>query len=386
MKNCTIVLLILLATILSFTPAILADDVSTDSTKTAVTVEDSLALLESLNDGPHVFLESDSSIIAFYLCHGSIEKKQLFGTDTVTFNGLCQDSGAVYTIPIAHRDERPCEIDNISRIFAVSDIHGEYEAFYDILAEGGVIDAGGHWAWGEGHLVVNGDVFDRGDGVTECLWLIYRLQQEARRAGGDVHFVLGNHELMVLRGDNRYVHERYLDGIARKSRIRHEDLYGEDMVLGRWLRTLPTAIRLNNVLFVHAGISPELLGYDLSIADLNRAAREGLDLSSAKVTFGDRVKFLFGGKGPFWYRGFHYAMEGRYPQATDDGIDSIMQYYGVEDIVVGHTGVHHVVSLFGGKVFAIDVDLEELGTLEGLLWQDGKFYRVKGTGELEPLD
>jgi hypothetical protein len=386
MNNRTIVLSLLIVTILAFTPAILAADVSADSTKTAVTVADSLALLESLNDGPHVYRESDSSVIVFYLCHGSIEKRQLFGTDTVTFNGFCRDSGAVYTVPMSPPAERPCEIDNVPRIFAVSDIHGEYEAFFDILFKGGVIDEGGHWVWGDGHLVINGDVFDRGNRVTECLWFIYRLQQEARRVGGDVHFLLGNHELMVLRGDNRYVHERYLDGIARKSRIRHEDLYGTDMVLGRWLRTLPTAIRLNNVLFVHAGISPELLGYDLSITDLNRAASEGLDISSAELAFSDRVKFLFGGKGPFWYRGYHYAMENRYLEATDDGVDSIRQYYGVENIVVGHTGVDHVVPLYNGKVYAIDVPLEDIGTLEALLWQAGTFYRVTGTGDLEPLD
>ena len=198
--------------------------------------------------------------------------------------------------------------------------------------------------------------------------------------------MLGNHELMILRGDNRYVHERYLDGIARKSRIRHEDLYSADMELGRWLRNMPTAIKLNDIMFVHAGISPDLLGYNLTLSELNLAASGGLDLSSAKVTFGDRVKFLFGSLGPLWYRGYHYEVEDRYPKVTDGGLDSIRQYYGVENIVVGHTEVDHVVSLYDGKVFAIDVPLEKLGTLEGLLWQEGKFYRVTGIGELESID
>ena len=79
-------------------------------------------------------------------------------------------------------------------------------------------------------------------------------------------------------------------------------------------------------------------------------------------------------------------MENRYPEATDDGVDSIRQYYGVENIVVGHTGVDHVVPLYNGKVYAIDVPLEDIGTLEALLWQAGTFYRVTGTGDLEPLD
>ena len=73
---------------------------------------------------------------------------------------------------------------------------------------GKVIDTDLTWSFGDGHLVIVGDVFDRGPNVTECLWLIYRLEQEASAAGGAVHFLLGNHELMVMRGDLRYLNER----------------------------------------------------------------------------------------------------------------------------------------------------------------------------------
>ncbi len=52
-------------------------------------------------------------------------------------------------------------------------------------------------------------MFDRGEQVTECLWLIYSLEEKAKAVGGYVHFVLGNHEIMNLQGDFRYVQEKY---------------------------------------------------------------------------------------------------------------------------------------------------------------------------------
>jgi hypothetical protein len=57
----------------------------------------------------------------------------------------------------------------------------------------------------------------------------------------------------------------------------------------------------------------------------------------------------------------------------------------VSAIVVGHTQVDRLTSLYGGRVFAIDVRLERLGRFQALLWQGGRFYRVDGDGTLEPL-
>ncbi|MDH4157758.1 MAG: metallophosphoesterase, partial [candidate division Zixibacteria bacterium] len=186
--------------------------VTTDSLSPATGVDD---------DGPHIYWESDTSAVVFYLCDGEFIEERHRVTDSLCFSGLCRDSDLEYTISAPPSEVAPSVFDNIPRILAVSDIHGEYEYFVDILQKGGVIDSGLDWIWSSGHLVILGDVFGRGDRVTESLWLIYRLERQARRHGGRLHFVLGNHELMVLRGDNRYVHEKYLNGIVRKTRIRH---------------------------------------------------------------------------------------------------------------------------------------------------------------------
>ena len=191
---------------------------------------------------------------------------------------------------------------------------------------------------------------------------------------------------MVLRGDNRYVNDKYLKGIARRSRISHQDLYGPDMELGRWLRTLPTAIRLNGIIFVHAGLSPAVMQRNLSLKDINVVIRNGLDLRSSRVAFSDTVKFLFGSQGPLWYRGYHYEMENCYAMATASQLDSILEYYGADAIVVGHTEVDSVLGLFNGRIIAIDVPVDELGGLQALLWENGRFYRVGPAGERQVMD
>lgn len=341
---------------------------------------------DSTDDGPHVYWQSDSSAIVFYLCRGEVETRTFQPTDTLRFRGFCGDLATEYVIPVRAPEIQPYIYDDVSKIFAVSDIHGEYEALIELLENAGVIDETLHWAWGDGHLVINGDIFDRGDKVTECLWLIYRLEREARLAGGWVHIVLGNHELMVMRGDNRYVNEKYLDGVARKTRIKYEDLYGPQMELGRWLRTKNAAIRLSGILFVHGGISPQLAERGLSLEDINRTIRLSADMPSYEIAFSDTTQFLLRGEGPLWYRGYHYEMEGRYLRATQDQVEAILSSYGAGAIVVGHTEAEQVEGLYEGRVFRIDVPLQDLNSLQALLWKDDNFYRVTGSGELQLIE
>jgi len=346
------------------------------------------AAADSLNDGPHVYWETPSEAVVFYLCDGVVLLKRFEPRDTLRFAGLCGDSTWQYVVPVQAPEIQPHTYDNVSKIFAISDIHGEFEPLVDLLEASGVIDEELHWTWGDGHLVINGDTFDRGDQVTECLWLLYRLELEARAAGGRVHVLLGNHETMVLRRDLRYVNTKYTDGVVRATGVNYTDLFGPDMELGRWLRTKHTVIKLNRVLFVHGGIPPRLVALGASLDRVNSLARETVDARSYVIAFDDELRNYYGhsDEGPFWYRGYHRIEEGRYPQATVPQVDSILAAYGSRAIVVGHTGVDQVTSLYEGKVLALDIPLETLGTFQGLLWEGGRFFRVAGDGSLEPLD
>lgn len=340
---------------------------------------------DSLDDGPHVYWQTESRAIVFYLCGEQLVQRVFEGVDTLRFTGFCADSAVEYVIPARAPAIEPYIYDGVSKIFTVSDVHGEYEALVQLLENAGVVDTRLHWSWGDGHLVIDGDTFDRGDKVTECLWLLYRLEQEARREGGRVHVLFGNHEIMAMQDDLRYVNEKYTNGIVRSTGIHYDDLFGPDMELGRWLRSKHIVIKLNDILFVHAGIPPVLVARGLSLQDVNETARASVDLHSYELAFSDTAKFIFGRNGPTWYRGYHYGQEGRYPKASPQMVEAILSYYGARAVVVGHTEIPEVTALYEGKVFAIDVPLPDLGSLQGLLWQGGRFYRVTGAGALEPL-
>ena len=81
------------------------------------------------------------------------------------------------------------------------------------------------------------------------------------------------------------------------------------MELGRWLRTKPTMLRLNDILFVHGGVSPELVERGMTIESVNSLMRRALTMSSDQIHFSDEPKFLLSSMGPLWYRGFVIDME-----------------------------------------------------------------------------
>ncbi len=75
-------------------------------------------------------------------------------------------------------------------------------------------------------------------------------------------------------------------------------------------------------------------------------------------------------------------MEGLYEQATPLQVETVLEYFEAKAIVVGHTGVDSVSSLYGGRVYAVDIPFEDIHSFEGLLWDGSGFYRVTGSGEL----
>lgn len=90
---------------------------------------------------------------------------------------------------------------------AIGDVHGDLGATRRALRLGGAIDAEDRWVGGTLVVVQTGDQLDRGDDEQDILDLLERLQGEAERAGGAIHVLLGNHELMNVAGDLRYVTE-----------------------------------------------------------------------------------------------------------------------------------------------------------------------------------
>ncbi len=144
-----------------------------------------------------------------------------------------------------------------SRVVAFGDVHGAYDSLVELLVTVGVIDGELRWRGGDTHLVSLGDLTDRGPDSRKVMDLLRRLQDEARSSGGRVHVVLGNHELMNMTDDLRYVsvEERQsypdlgegLDGLRTA--------FAPDGPYGSWLLAQPVAVVVNDSAFVHGGLS-----------------------------------------------------------------------------------------------------------------------------------
>lgn len=217
-------------------------------------------------------------------------------------------AGAVAAPVPAHPEGSPWRWEGVQRIVAVGDIHGAFAQLTSLLREVGVIDAANDWSAGTTHLVALGDLEDRGAEGRRVIDLLMKLQQQAKGAGGAVHVVLGNHEVMNVVGDTRYVSVEDFAAFASeenrderaaalrrfKERAGDRGVSGRDAtrqfetryppgyfgrraafsshgVYGRWIISLPVAVVLNGTAFVHGGAGSELA------RAAEAAARDGRD-------------------------------------------------------------------------------------------------------------
>lgn len=266
------------------------------------------------------------------------------------------------------------------RLLAVSDLEGNFEAATRLLRAQGVIDEALHWRYGKGQLVLLGDMVDRGDNVVPLLWLLYRLEGEAAAAGGALHYVLGNHEQYLLQGRMKSAHKKYY-GTARVAAVEYGALWSNRSVLGQWLRSKPVMLRIGEVLFVHGGVSPQVLASGLDIAAIDRlAARYNGVHAKADTT---EMEVILGRSGLPWYRGLAKAGE-RAPLADGAHVDAVLARFGASRIAIGHTLAAHVGHSHGGRVLRTDVAHAD-GVNEGILFADGGRWRVDAKGVRAPL-
>jgi hypothetical protein len=252
------------------------------------------------------------------------------------------------------------------KFLTISDFDGHIEGFTMVLQDEGVIDNNFNWIYGDGHLIISGDLFDRGFHVTECMWLLYKLESEAEAAGGKVHLIIGNHEMFNMTDDWRYVEVKYFNNAHLMGR-RMSELYDSDTELGRWLRSKNLIERIGDYAFTHGGISPQVSALNLTydqINDFGRMEMDGICVSNDCAT-------VTGSDGVYWYRGMADQ------DLSQVDVDNFVTNFGVERLIIGHTKDNTVRALYDGRVIAIDmyhVDNFDSGYMEALQFELGCFY------------
>ena len=190
------------------------------------------------------------------------------------------------------------------RLVAIGDVHGELEGLSSILRAAGLIDAQRRWTGGRTRLVQTGDFLDRGAAVRGVMDLLMRLEGEARRAGGRVDVLFGNHEGMNVLHDLRDVspdaYAAFADRSSESRRARaleaataaaaragreldrdawmkthppgfveYLDAVGPNGKYGRWLRARKVALEADGTIFMHAGFPVDSAA---TVDEINRTA------------------------------------------------------------------------------------------------------------------
>ena len=183
--------------------------------------------------------------------------------------------------------------DDVDRVVAFSDVHGDYDAMVATLRRAELLDDDLHWSGGTAHFVLVGDIMDRGPRSRAAMDLLMRMEEESEAAGGMVHVLVGNHEIMNLINDVRYVitaeyaefaadekaedrdfwfkayneHRVMPGGDIETARANfdkayppgffaHRAAFAPDGKYGAWLLSKPMIVVVNGTAFVHGGLPP----------------------------------------------------------------------------------------------------------------------------------
>ncbi|KAL0088536.1 Metallo-dependent phosphatase-like protein [Phycomyces blakesleeanus] len=233
----------------------------------------------------------------------------------------------------------------------MGDLHGDYDNTLTILQFAGIANQTGHWIGKDAIFVQTGDVVDRGLDTIRLYDLIQQLREEARDAGGLVIPLLGNHEIMNLVGDLRYVRPEEtatFGGAKERSKA-----WAADGFIGSYLINLNMTTKVGSSVFCHGGIHPYFAKFGVDwINDQTHQSIEGY--MKGRGRHGD-PEGVFSGEGPTWYRG--YALDPE--EDVCPMLDAALKMMEADRIVVGHTvqrdGKIH--TRCDGKVVLIDIGI-----------------------------
>jgi hypothetical protein len=337
--------------------------------------------LRIAGDGPYVFYQGERVVVKYIVPRDSglkVVTQHFSSREAVVLTCSVPETGDRFSFPLLHSIESPpTNYDSPVRALVLSDIEGNFGALKTMLQGAGVVDDQLNWSYGNGSLILTGDFFDRGLRVTECLWLIYKLENEASAAGGRVHFLIGNHEVMNLSGEHTYVRNKYVEN-ARLMEQHYGECYGAGSELGRWLRSRNAIEKIGDDIFCHGGISTDMMRTGLTPAQINEIARAHYGKEEWEINDPD-ARAIFNRKtGVFWYRGVAKR------QLAPDTVKDILSYVGAKKMIIGHTLQKDVSAFYGGRVICIDLFHEEnmrQGLVKTLLIEHGEYYIIDSRGE-----
>jgi hypothetical protein len=270
------------------------------------------------------------------------------------------------------------------RVVAIGDLHGDLRATRAALRLAGALGDDGHWSGGKLVVVQTGDQLDRGDDEPDILDLLDRLAEEARAAGGALHVLNGNHEVMNVQGDFRYVtadgfrdfastqpdatHQHEVAALSPEQRGRASAFLTGGSFSKR-LAKRPAVIQVGDSVFVHGGLLDEHVRY--GIGRINREIQAWMQAPRASRPPASATD----PNGPLWLRTYSDGT----PSSEDCAkLAELLARLSAKRLVMGHTiqqqGIN---SACDGKAWRIDVGMSRAyGNAPGVLEIAGESTRV----------
>ncbi len=307
---------------------------------------------------------------------------------------------------------------DVERIVAIGDIHGDYDHFVKILWAAELVNENLNWIGGKTHLVQLGDIMDRGPDARKILDLLMRLEKQATVAKGKVHVLLGNHEEANLLGiafdtegyvsseqfvsflpedfkdktekefetntafsfaskeERQEVLQNYWRQVMKNDPAARDEYFSFFYdYYGKWLIKKNVAIKINDAVFVHGGISQKFSTWKLE--DINDRARKELRFLRKRVYI--EPKIVYASEGPLWFRGLIHNDENEFKES----VDLILKNLNANYIVVGHSVRNKEylkdlnLSRFDGRVWGMDTGISRgyQGILSALIIEKGVFKK-----------
>ncbi|WP_271765611.1 metallophosphoesterase [Aquimarina algiphila] len=297
-------------------------------------------------EGPIVTYKKDDTIVVDWYQENSTHQKT-YNSTLKNFTITSKNHSFNFSLP---EIKKPItEVTTIpEKITFISDIHGDYGYMDTLLKNLKAIDSLGNWSFGKNHLIIAGDMVDRGIEVSTVLWKIVQLSEQAELAGGMVHYLLGNHEQYLLRGNFSRVHPASLFAIQQM--MTFKEAFSNKTYLGQWLRTRPVLLKIGSILIAHGGISPETAAKKYTIKQINQATWKYWNHEAVNE---DLKEIIFGETGVTQYRGY-IRKNDKVKKTSKKEVDQILHTFNASHIVVGHTDVPTIQPLYQGSVYDIN--------------------------------
>jgi hypothetical protein len=285
----------------------------------------------------------------------------------------------------------PSRLPPVKRIIVIGDLHGDWEATIKSLQIAKLIDINNNWIGKDTVVVQLGDQIDRcrnfpcdkpgstiDDEASDIKILLYftELHSMAQKVGGAVYSIIGNHELMNVQGDMRYVSYENINEFndyynkpnmksGMKSDIKSDMKSGMESRIMAFKPGNPLAnflactrkmvLIIGTNLFVHGGIMPEIAN-KYTVEEMNTKLSLYLQNKLDENIKNDETDILFNdiNKSPLWTREFGVSTQSNIK--CNELMSILKKKYNVERIFVGHTPQidKGISSICDGAIWQVD--------------------------------